>query len=339
MPASSSSSSSPSRERRKKKKETKKANKTTKRGRDDADDDAGSTKARKKNTGNEDSGRAGGCAASRQRPGRSGAEDRPNFGTSGLLDEEEDQPVRGGRAQPANSGSLGSAQLGGRDAARNLAARSRSRDVKVTRSARGSEGRPHANTSDFADQNNPIGGQGKGSGKGVGGPEEGEAPKEEPSFEASGLLGLEDNSKNGISLKFTAPAEARYPTMKWRLYIFTKQAEAPKVVHIHRLIGVLFGKDRRVVDVPTDHPTCSKQHAVLHYRLASTGEVKPYIMDLESTNGTFLNGERLEPARYYEMRERDVLKFGMSSREFVLLHTGSANHMAIDPAKLRSPSE
>mmetsp|Transcript_126148 Transcript_126148/g.315310 ORF Transcript_126148/g.315310 Transcript_126148/m.315310 type:complete len:336 (-) Transcript_126148:47-1054(-) len=335
MPASSSSSLSPSRERRKKKKESKKANKTTKRGRDDADDDAGSTKARKKKNGNEDSGRAVGCAASRQRPGRSAAEDRPNFGASGLLDEEEeDQPVRGERVQPANSASLGSAQL-----ARNLAARSRSRDVKVTRSARGSEGRLPTNTSSFADQNNPIVGQGKGSSKGVGGPEEGQAPKEEPSFEASGLLGLEDNSKNGISLKFTVPPEARYPTMKWRLYIFTKQVEAPKVVHIHRLIGVLFGKDRRVVDVPTDHPTCSKQHAVLHYRLASTGEVKPYIMDLESTNGTFLNGERLEPARYYEMRERDVLKFGMSSREFVLLHTGSANHIAIDPAKLRSPSE
>lgn len=31
-----------------------------------------------------------------------------------------------------------------------------------------------------------------------------------------------------------------------------------------------------------------------------------------------------------ELREKDVLKFGMSSREFVLLHGGSANHVAID---------
>jgi smad nuclear-interacting protein 1 len=28
----------------------------------------------------------------------------------------------------------------------------------------------------------------------------------------------------------------------------------------------LFGKDRKVVDIPTDHPTCSRQHAVLVFR-------------------------------------------------------------------------
>merc|ERR1719217_1276536 len=136
---------------------------------------------------------------------------------------------------------------------------------------------------------------------------------------------MEDNAKNGIALKFTLPPEARMPSIKWRLYIFTKQkGDEPKIVHMHRQAGYLFGKDRRIADVPTDHPTCSKQHAVLHYRMHSaSGEVRPYIMDLESTNGTHINGERIEPARYYELKEKDTLKFGLSSREFVLLHTGS----------------
>jgi smad nuclear-interacting protein 1 len=31
--------------------------------------------------------------------------------------------------------------------------------------------------------------------------------------------------------------------------------------------------------------------------------VKPYIIDLESTNKTFLNGEAIEPAKYYELME------------------------------------
>lgn len=31
----------------------------------------------------------------------------------------------------------------------------------------------------------------------------------------------------------------------------------------------LFGRERRVADVPTDHPSCSKQHAVLQFRWAA----------------------------------------------------------------------
>ena len=30
--------------------------------------------------------------------------------------------------------------------------------------------------------------------------------------------------------------------------------------------------------------------------------VKPYLMDLETTNGTFLNGDKIEDQRYYEAR-------------------------------------
>jgi smad nuclear-interacting protein 1 len=42
-------------------------------------------------------------------------------------------------------------------------------------------------------------------------------------------------------------------------------------------------------------------------------------MDLESANGTFLNGEKIEDKRYYELREKDVLKFGYSTREYVVM--------------------
>ena len=47
--------------------------------------------------------------------------------------------------------------------------------------------------------------------------------------------------------------------------------------------------------------------------------VKPYLLDLESTNKTYLNGDEVEPARYYELRVKDILRFGDSSREYVVM--------------------
>lgn len=52
--------------------------------------------------------------------------------------------------------------------------------------------------------------------------------------------------------------------------------------------------------------------------------VRPYLMDLGSTNGTFLNGERLDDKRFYELLEQDMIRTGNSSREYVLLHDRSA---------------
>lgn len=50
---------------------------------------------------------------------------------------------------------------------------------------------------------------------------------------------------------------------------------------------------------------------------------RPFVIDLESSNGTFVNGAQIPPTRYYELKLSDVLKFGASTREFVLLHEGA----------------
>lgn len=42
-------------------------------------------------------------------------------------------------------------------------------------------------------------------------------------------------------------------------------------------------------------------------------------MDLESTNGTILNGKKIEAARYYQLLSKDIIKFGCSDREYVFM--------------------
>jgi len=148
-------------------------------------------------------------------------------------------------------------------------------------------------------------------------------PKEEANFGLSGLLATESNSVRGVALKYVEPfGEAKPPTLKWRLYVFEvdKEVEEP-----YKLSGsatkYLVGRDRAVVDIPSDHPSCSKQHCVLQFRDLDDGEgSKPYAFDLASTNGTYVNKVRIAPETYVELKPRDAIKFGHSSRYYVLLH-------------------
>ncbi|KAI0269941.1 SMAD/FHA domain-containing protein [Gloeopeniophorella convolvens] len=167
----------------------------------------------------------------------------------------------------------------------------------------------------------------------------GSAPPEDkakPNFAPSGLLAAATNTvknSDGTStlLKYNEPPEARKPVVGWRLYVF-KGDEQVDLLHIHRQSAYLIGRDRMVADITLEHPSCSKQHAAIQYRSVQQKDefgnaravVKPFVIDLESTNGTHVNGETIPTSRYYELKASDVLKFGTSNREYVLLHDEAA---------------
>jgi smad nuclear-interacting protein 1 len=187
-------------------------------------------------------------------------------------------------------------------------------------------------------------------------------PEVKPNFGLSGALSKDMQSGNvykGVVLKFKEPPEARAPNTQWRFYVFKqghdtnnnhKKKNDPQeedhlleILHVSKQSAYLIGRNVDIADIPLYHPSISSQHAVLQYRAMPTTlnnnnpndgkpqqqpqrrSCQPYIMDLESTNGTFLNGIRIDPARYYQLKKGDVLSFGASTREYVLLteHTTS----------------
>ncbi|TFK52481.1 SMAD/FHA domain-containing protein [Heliocybe sulcata] len=163
-----------------------------------------------------------------------------------------------------------------------------------------------------------------------------EKDKAKPNFNPSGLLAaatktVEHGDGTKTVLKYHEPPEARKPLLGWRLYVF-KGKEQTDVLHIHRQSAYLVGRDRSVADIPVEHPSCSKQHAVIQFRQVmeknefgeSKQVIKPFIIDLESTNGTAVNDEQIPTSRYYELQASDVIKFGDSLREYVLLHDEAA---------------
>ncbi|KAI3863119.1 hypothetical protein MKW98_015577 [Papaver atlanticum] len=153
---------------------------------------------------------------------------------------------------------------------------------------------------------------------------------QKPSFELSGKLAEETNREKGVTLLFTEPSDARIPDVRWRLYVFKGGEVLNDPLYIHRKTCYVFGRERRVADIPTDHPSCSKKHAVIQYRLVEKEQpdgmlkkkVSPYIMDLGSTKP---NDDHIESQRYYELKLKDTIKFGNCSREYVVLHENSAH--------------
>lgn len=156
--------------------------------------------------------------------------------------------------------------------------------------------------------------------------------KQKPNFGNTGRLAAESNTVtvNGTSvvLKYHEPPEARKPPAKdaWRLYVF-KGSDILETVELGERSCWLIGRDRLVVDFPVDHPSCSKQHAAIQFRYVEKrnefgdriGRVRPYLIDLESANGSTVNGDLIPAGRFVELRDKDVLKFGLSSREYVLM--------------------
>lgn len=156
--------------------------------------------------------------------------------------------------------------------------------------------------------------------------------KEKVNFATSGKLAEDTNMFNGVIVNYSEPPEAKKPSKKWRLYPFKGDDPLPHI-EIHTQSAFLLGRDRRVVDIPIDHPSCSKQHAAIQFRVvtfekedATVGKrIRPYLMDLDSANGSYINSKRIDPRRYYELLEKDVIKFGFSSREYVVLTEEAKN--------------
>ncbi|KAJ4982761.1 fha domain protein [Stagonosporopsis vannaccii] len=158
--------------------------------------------------------------------------------------------------------------------------------------------------------------------------------KEKPNYQTTGALAKHANRVEGtkISLKYHEPAEARKPppSQSWRMFVF-KGDDVIDTIELWQRSCWLLGRSHEVVDYVLEHPSSSGQHAVIQFRYiqkvvedefgvkSTRGKVKPYVIDLESSNGTELNGKDIEASRYFELRDKDILRFAGSEREYVVM--------------------
>jgi hypothetical protein len=76
-----------------------------------------------------------------------------------------------------------------------------------------------------------------------------------------------------------------------------------------------------VCDVVLEHPSISRYHALVQYRGETDGDRSLcgfYLYDLGSTHGTIVNKSKIKAKTYYRLKVGYVIKFGGSSRLFIL---------------------
>ncbi|KAF7876327.1 hypothetical protein EAF04_001420 [Stromatinia cepivora] len=157
--------------------------------------------------------------------------------------------------------------------------------------------------------------------------------KETPNLGQTGVLAAASNTiiqadGNAIVLKYHEPPEACKPPARddWKLFVF-KGADIIETIDLSTRSCWLIGRELAVVDLAAEHPSISKQHAVVQFKATEKmnefgdkiRKVKPYLIDLDSANGTMMNKDPVDKSRYVELMDKDMIQFGHSTREYVLM--------------------
>eukprot|EP00644_Phytophthora_capsici_P006265 jgi/Phyca11/549445/estExt2_Genewise1Plus.C_PHYCAscaffold_320266 len=78
----------------------------------------------------------------------------------------------------------------------------------------------------------------------------------------------------------------------------------------------VLGRSEELSDVWLQHPSISRQHAIV----AHDNQQRIVVMDLNSAQGTFVNGQEIEPNEPRELKDGDRIKFGASTRTYKFIN-------------------
>lgn len=143
------------------------------------------------------------------------------------------------------------------------------------------------------------------------------------------------SSRHDLKSLYKEPSEARIPDRHWRLAM-SKDDEDHSPYRIYRQSKYVFGRDKEQCDIRLHHSSCSNVHAVLQYRLRVDPHgrhIYPYLIDLGSSSGTYLNRRRIDANRFYKLEINDVIQFGESAKEFLLIDSESTDKYVEERSK------
>ncbi|MGH0150548.1 UNVERIFIED_CONTAM: hypothetical protein FKN15_018070 [Acipenser sinensis] len=126
--------------------------------------------------------------------------------------------------------------------------------------------------------------------------------------------------KPGPPLSYTEPSWGGVAETPY-LFEILKNGTILDTLELNEKSFIVFGRLPNC-DVSLEHPSISRYHSLVQYRRLpgdSVGEEMGfYVFDLGSTHGTFVNKNKVPPKTYIRLKVGYVLKFGGSTRLFIL---------------------
>ncbi|CAJ2669212.1 unnamed protein product [Trifolium pratense] len=116
----------------------------------------------------------------------------------------------------------------------------------------------------------------------------------------------------GVAVPYKIPNWSAAPCHEFYLEVL-KDGSIIDKFNVHEKGAYMFGRFD-LCDFVLEHPTISRFHAVIQFKRRGDA----YLYDLGSTHGTFLNKNQVEKNTYIDLHVGDVIRFGRSSRIFIL---------------------
>ena len=157
----------------------------------------------------------------------------------------------------------------------------------------------------------------------------GTSGKSSDSSESDGTAPDEVSFSRPVSkpIPYVEPKWSGCPSSPYRLEVI-KGGKIIEKINLTERPYTVFGRARNC-HVELEHPSISRFHAVVQCRAPQEGEENQeedepckdafFVYDLGSTHGTTVNKEQVRPRAFYRLRLGHMLKFGGSSRMFVLV--------------------
>lgn len=124
------------------------------------------------------------------------------------------------------------------------------------------------------------------------------------------------NQSRFVTIHFQEPEWAATPPPGYCIEVI----KGGQIVETLPLKGKTFFVIGRLAncDLIMEHPSLSRHHAVIQYRGDESADKGFQLFDLGSTHGSYHNKQRCFASRYYPLKVGHTLKFGGSSRLFIL---------------------